>query len=128
MRSSSSSWTATHASASSATPLYSDAEHTLTVTVTDTASQATQANVVVTAEPNELPLCAWISPQDRQSDDGGLLRFRPAESVAPLDIVPTGGLNLGWPLFEGREADPDYTPLLTQNRFAPNPLSGTTGG
>ncbi|MBK7757857.1 MAG: hypothetical protein IPI35_15950 [Deltaproteobacteria bacterium] len=42
----------------------SDAEHTLTVTVTDTANQATQANVVVTAEPNELPLCAWISPED----------------------------------------------------------------
>jgi len=29
--------------------------------------------------------------EDWQRDDGGLLRFWPAESVAPLDIVPTGG-------------------------------------
>ncbi|MFO0831380.1 MAG: PQQ-dependent sugar dehydrogenase [Phycisphaerales bacterium] len=44
-----------------------------------------------------------------------------------LDIVPTGGLNLGWPLFEGLEADPDYTPLLTANQFAINPLFGVGG-
>jgi glucose/arabinose dehydrogenase len=44
-----------------------------------------------------------------------------------LSVVPTGGLNLGWPLFEGLEADPDYTPLLTANPFAPNPLFGTGG-
>mgnify|MGYP000875211071 CR=1 FL=1 len=44
-----------------------------------------------------------------------------------LDIVPGGGLNLGWPLFEGLEADPDYTPLLTANQFASNPLFGTGG-
>lgn len=44
-----------------------------------------------------------------------------------LNIVPSGGLNLGWPLFQGLEEDPDYWPLLTANPYAANPLFGTGG-
>ncbi len=39
-----------------------------------------------------------------------------------LSMVPTGGLNLGWPLFEGLEPQGQYMVLLTPNAYMPNPL------
>jgi glucose/arabinose dehydrogenase len=39
----------------------------------------------------------------------------------------TGGLNFGWPLFEGLEYHPDYARSDVVNLDAPNPLAGTAG-
>lgn len=39
-----------------------------------------------------------------------------------LNVCYEGGMNFGWPLFEGLEAEPGYMAALTENRDAPNPL------
>jgi glucose/arabinose dehydrogenase len=44
-----------------------------------------------------------------------------------INLVHDGGENFGWPLFEGLTSNTDYTPLLTANRDAANPLGGTPG-
>jgi fibronectin type 3 domain-containing protein len=44
-----------------------------------------------------------------------------------MDVVRTGGLNLGWPLFEGMTAHAGYTATNAQNLDAPNPLFGVNG-
>jgi glucose/arabinose dehydrogenase/PKD repeat protein len=44
-----------------------------------------------------------------------------------LNVVHHGGHNFGWPLYEGIDASPQFTPLLVANGDAPNPLVGTGG-
>ncbi len=44
-----------------------------------------------------------------------------------LNVAPTGGLNFGWPLFEGLSEQPEYFALDTMNLTAPNPLAGQPG-
>lgn len=39
-----------------------------------------------------------------------------------LEIVRTGGANLGWPLFEGLEWAPSFPGIQVDNKDAPNPL------
>ncbi len=39
----------------------------------------------------------------------------------------TGGLNFGWPIFEGLTYHPDYARANVVNQDAPNPLAGTPG-
>jgi PKD repeat protein/glucose/arabinose dehydrogenase len=39
-----------------------------------------------------------------------------------VSVCDRGGLNFGWPLWEGLEPHPAYTASLTPNRDAPNPL------
>lgn len=41
-----------------------------------------------------------------------------------LDVARSGGVNFGWPLYEGMEAMTDYHESGIQNLKAPNPLSG----
>ena len=41
-----------------------------------------------------------------------------------MNVVPTGGLNLGWPVFEGMTPHAGYVATNAQNRDAPNPLFG----
>ena len=41
-----------------------------------------------------------------------------------FNTVSQGGANLGWPLFEGIEAQPDYVLVSPDNMDAPNPLAG----
>lgn len=42
------------------------------------------------------------------------------------NVCTEGGMNFGWPLFEGLEAHPGYTAALTANRDQPNPLYNGT--
>ena len=42
-----------------------------------------------------------------------------------MSVIKTAGENLGWPIYEGMDADPDYSPQNTPNEDAPNPLFGT---
>lgn len=44
-----------------------------------------------------------------------------------LDIAPAGGLNFGWPIFEGMHPHAQYFPLGTANPLSPNPLAGEPG-
>jgi len=44
-----------------------------------------------------------------------------------LNVCYEGGMNFGWPLFEGLEAEPGYTATNIPNMDAPNPLFGQTG-
>ncbi len=44
-----------------------------------------------------------------------------------LSVVDHGGVNLGWPLFEGLEPQSQYMAALTANAFALNPLFGVNG-
>ncbi|MEO8590530.1 MAG: PKD domain-containing protein [Flavobacteriales bacterium] len=39
-----------------------------------------------------------------------------------VNVAYEGGMNFGWPLFEGMETQPGYAAALTQNLDAPNPL------
>ena len=39
-----------------------------------------------------------------------------------LNVCYEGGMNFGWPIFEGMEAQPSYSVQQTQNLDAPNPL------
>ncbi len=39
-----------------------------------------------------------------------------------INVCYEGGMNFGWPLFEGMEPIASYTNALTENRDAPNPL------
>lgn len=39
-----------------------------------------------------------------------------------VNVCYEGGMNFGWPLFEGMEPIASYTNALTENRDAPNPL------
>ncbi len=48
-------------------------------------------------------------------------------SYEELNILTRGGLNCGWPTFEGLYAQPDYTAATTYNMQAPNPLFGMGG-
>jgi len=43
-----------------------------------------------------------------------------------LNIIRKGGLNYGWPIYEGCEENVNY-PFEKINQFAPNPLYGTDG-
>lgn len=43
-----------------------------------------------------------------------------------LHVVKSGGRNLGWPAFEGMNAQGEYAPTNTQNLDAPNPLHNGT--
>ncbi|HZL99283.1 MAG TPA: PQQ-dependent sugar dehydrogenase [Planctomycetota bacterium] len=45
-----------------------------------------------------------------------------AETSEELNVVPEGGSNLGWPLYEGLLPSELWTPLVTYNQDAPNPL------
>ncbi len=40
-------------------------------------------------------------------------------------VVQTGGQNLGWPLFEGIQEQPDYVAVSPEHPEAPNPLAGS---
>ncbi len=42
-----------------------------------------------------------------------------------MSVVKTGGKNLGWPIYEGMDADPEYSVLNIANEDALNPLFGT---
>lgn len=44
-----------------------------------------------------------------------------------LDVVDRGGLNLGWPLFEGLTSHPNYANKNVYNQYAPNPAYGSGG-
>ncbi len=44
-----------------------------------------------------------------------------------LNVCYEGGMNFGWPLFEGMEAHAGYTAANTANLDAPNPLFGQGG-
>lgn len=45
-----------------------------------------------------------------------------------LNIIVDGGGNYGWPLFEGHDVfDGEFPDLITENRFAPNPLFNQSG-
>jgi len=44
-----------------------------------------------------------------------------------MNVIRSGGLNLGWPLFEGLTAHSGYQASSVQNEDAPNPLFGTGG-
>src|SRR5687768_11318292 len=44
-----------------------------------------------------------------------------------LNVVDRPGLNLGWPIFEGLENNPEFTPANTPNMTAPNPLYQVNG-
>lgn len=50
------------------------------------------------------------------------------ETREELNVVTVGGQNLGWPLFEGIEPQALYSPTLTANPFAANPLAGGACG
>jgi glucose/arabinose dehydrogenase len=39
-----------------------------------------------------------------------------------LDVAQAGGLNFGWPLFEGQDSQSEYSSPAVENRDAPNPL------
>ncbi len=41
-----------------------------------------------------------------------------------LDIATTGGMNFGWPIFEGNDLHPAFGTLAVENLEAPNPLFG----
>lgn len=44
-----------------------------------------------------------------------------------FNVCFEGGMNFGWPLFEGMDAHPSYQAAGTQNRTAPNPLFDGVG-
>ncbi|HEY0978788.1 MAG TPA: PKD domain-containing protein [Flavobacteriales bacterium] len=44
-----------------------------------------------------------------------------------LHVSYEGGMNFGWPIFEGMENHTEYTAALTANQDAPNPLYGQLG-
>ena len=44
-----------------------------------------------------------------------------------VSIITKGGVNCGWPLFEGLTAQPGYTSAVTANLDEPNPLYGIGG-
>jgi glucose/arabinose dehydrogenase len=44
-----------------------------------------------------------------------------------MNVIRSGGLNLGWPLFEGLTAHSGYQGSNAQNKDAPNPLFGVGG-
>ncbi|MBK7382868.1 MAG: PQQ-dependent sugar dehydrogenase [Flavobacteriales bacterium] len=44
-----------------------------------------------------------------------------------LNVCYEGGMNFGWPLFEGLEPQPGYMAALTENKDAPNPLYDGVG-
>jgi fibronectin type 3 domain-containing protein len=44
-----------------------------------------------------------------------------------VNVIRTGGENLGWPLYEGLTSHAGYTATGAVNRDAPNPLFGTGG-
>ena len=44
-----------------------------------------------------------------------------------LNVCYEGGMNFGWPIYEGMNANGSYAAALTQNMDAPNPLYGLTG-
>ncbi len=46
-------------------------------------------------------------------------------AIEELDVCDAPGLDFGWPLHEGLEAQPGYAPQTTPNLDAPNPLFGT---
>lgn len=48
-------------------------------------------------------------------------------SFEEMDVCTAGGMNFGWPIFEGMDAHLGYSAALTQNRDAPNPLFGMAG-
>lgn len=49
------------------------------------------------------------------------------ESWECLHVVREGGVNRGWPLFEGLKRNQEYRITLTENLDAPNPLYGVNG-
>lgn len=44
-----------------------------------------------------------------------------------LNVCYEGGMNFGWPIYEGMNANGSYAAALTQDLDAPNPLYGLTG-
>jgi glucose/arabinose dehydrogenase len=50
----------------------------------------------------------------------GLNRFE------EIDVVKTPGQNGGWPVFEGLDLSPEFSPLRIENETAPNPLYNGT--
>lgn len=44
-----------------------------------------------------------------------------------MNVCYTGGMNFGWPIFEGMEQNTSYLNARTQNTTAPNPLYGQGG-
>lgn len=44
-----------------------------------------------------------------------------------INAVTKGGMNFGWPLFEGLQEETDYMAKNTYNQTAPNPLYNTNG-
>ncbi len=44
-----------------------------------------------------------------------------------LNVCYEGGMNFGWPIYEGMTAQGSYNAALTQNQDAPNPLYGING-
>ncbi|MEO7080077.1 MAG: PQQ-dependent sugar dehydrogenase, partial [Flavobacteriales bacterium] len=48
-------------------------------------------------------------------------------SFEEMNICYTGGMNFGWPIFEGMTEMPTYRDARTQNSSAPNPLYGQGG-
>lgn len=44
-----------------------------------------------------------------------------------LNVCYEGGMNFGWPIFEGMTNNGSYAAALTQDQDAPNPLYGITG-
>lgn len=47
-----------------------------------------------------------------------------AQNSEELNVAPTGGLNFGWPLYEGHEFDNFHGGDVYENLTAPNPLFG----
>lgn len=47
--------------------------------------------------------------------------------VEELTIIKEAASNLGWPLFEGLNAEANYFPINIQNKDEPNPLNGIGG-
>ncbi len=44
-----------------------------------------------------------------------------------LNVCYEGGMNFGWPIYEGMEANTGYLAALSPNQDAPNPLFGISG-
>lgn len=74
--------------------------------------------------PSRLSLRPGTGCPDPLLGDPGTVTFGDvgAETYEELDVLPQGGKNLGWPIYEGHQIFPLAGPLLVQNSDAPNPL------
>ncbi|MGH7291200.1 MAG: PQQ-dependent sugar dehydrogenase, partial [Myxococcota bacterium] len=49
------------------------------------------------------------------------------DSWEEIEVAATGGINFGWPIFQGLGTSPDYPAITTANPDAPNPLYAPPG-